>query len=242
MTTDPIHDQEREYLLGDDMEPDYDAEPVDLDPAEAAAFDRANWHLRSIAKLRAQREALVANFQAEVARLQIRANDRVARLDREIAWHEQPLMNLHAAIRSADDTRATITLACGTLRSKRGQATWEYPDEEAFILWAREHYPELLVPRQLVITAPDDVELLADLVEKITALLPDDVSPDAVRLSPSTVAKAEVKRVLRRMDAKGKRVLVAGIDPATGEAPPGLTVTEGRVEYTVDTDTDELAE
>lgn len=227
MTTEPIN-------LYDDDEPDYTSEPVDIDPTEAQALSLANWHLREIGRLRAQRDELVAHFQAEANRLQMRLQARLDTLARAEEWHARPVRNLHAALRASDPKRATITLAHGTLRSKKGQPEWEYTDTDAFIAWAREHYPELVSNRQVTIVVPDSemAELLRRLAKANIGL------DDTLKLSDPTPDKAAVKKALCIRDDKGK-VLRPGVDPRTHELPPGLTVTEAVIEYVIDTTPDE---
>lgn len=220
-------------LTGSDFEPDYEEEPVDLDPAEADALDVANWHLRCISRVRAERDALNAHFEAEMSRLQMRLDSRLLVLAKQESWHTRPVVGLHRALRAADPKRTSITLACGTLRSKAQQPEWEYPDELAFLAWADTHHPELVAPQEVSMKVPSvSIGAVRDALEKVKVL---DGIP--ITITPAHPAKAEVKKVLTKRDAKGNP-LAYGLDPATGDIPPGLKVTTQEPDFTVDTSTE----
>lgn len=242
-------------VAGWDEEPNYEEEPIDLDPAEVDALDRANWHLREIARIRREKAQLTASFDAEIRRIKIRLDARTAILDREEAWHLRPVIGLHRALRAADPKRTSITLACGTLKSKGQQPKWLYghertPEEiateyseqrlpvepwadetETFIAWAREHHPELIAPRKVTITVPD--ASVTPLLEALGAI--DTVAAEGLDISDPAPAKNDVKQALVKRDEKNKP-LVLGVDPETLEVPPGLLVKEQEPEFSVDTD------
>lgn len=226
---------------------DYTSEPVDLPAEEADALDLANWHLRSIDALRAQRAELVANFEAEHRRLEMRLDSLVSTLNRQEEWHARPLRNLHRAILERDPKRKTINLACGTLKATKQQDEWlyvapvtsgQYADEmpentTAFVKWAAEHHPELIAPRRLVLTVPADS--VTPVLEALMAL--EDVPGDALDVSEPAPNKNAVKQTLVKKDEKGT-VLVAGVDPETSERPPGLIVRAREPKFEVITDPD----
>lgn len=232
---------EPEYVAtwDDEPEPDYDSEPLDLPANEVEALQQANRHLRHVASIRAERARLVANFDAEIRRLEMRRDTKVAQFDRQEQWWARPVLSFHRMLRLADESRTSITLACGVLRSQGQQPEWKYgPDEqgnehpEEFVAWALEHYPELVAPVTVGVRVPasDAAVVVAKLTKELPGL--------EVQQTPMAPAKAEVKKALVKKDEKGKHVLARGIDPTTGEAPPGLTVTEREPEFSLDTDTE----
>lgn len=228
---------------------DYGSEPPEMPDDELAAFDRANWHLREISRIRARRHDLEANFEAEVRRLQMRLDRRLEMLAGEERWHTTPLQNLHRAVLARDAKRKTINLACGTLKARGQQPEWRYvapvtsgqyatADEqpenvEAFVAWAREHHPELVAPRTIGVKVPD--ASVARVLEALMAL--DDVPANALAVTDPVPDKNAVKQALVKKDEKGKP-LAFGVDPATNERPPGLVVVEREPTYSIDLEDD----
>lgn len=135
-------------MLTDDDAPDEldqtDAPPIDLSAGESDALAQADWHLRHLRVLGRQREQLLDVFQAEQERLAERLAARLALIDAKADWHSKPVEDLHKALLEADEKRKSIALPNGTLKSRKGQDSWEYEDEEAFISWARSKHPELV--------------------------------------------------------------------------------------------------
>lgn len=222
-----------------DGEPDYDSEPPELLPEEADALDTANWHLRCVAGIRRRADEVSSNFDAEIARLEIRRDAKLGTIEREEAWHARPLEQLARAMRERDPKRATITLACGSLKLTKQQPTWSYSgevsekkadaSEEAagereFCVWAVANgHEELVAPTPVTFKVP--VASLLAVLETV-----EGMRSTGLILDPKTDAvkpdKAAVKKALVKKSHDGKHTLALGVDPETNEKPKGLTVEE----------------
>lgn len=202
---------EWEHLFGANVEPPYEAEPDEILADETSALDQANWHLRYIDRIRRQRVDLEELFATEIDRLTARLGERLVLFDAQEAWHAKPVEALHRAIVARDETRKTITLPSGTLRARAQQPEWRYGtgtgDE-----WVEET-DTFLVWAQA--NAPHLVRV-----------------PEPI---PPTVDKSAVKKALVTKDVAGRPVLL-GVDPESGERPPGLAVVSRELKVTIDTD------
>jgi len=125
-----------EFLAG--PEPDFDTEVAP--PADA---DEADRRLRRLAKVRAEMVQIGEHAQAQIERINEWHARRVEVLAKRERWLEEGLEMWHRAVLADDPSRKTISLPCGTLKSRVQQPVWEF-DDEAFIAWAREHAPELV--------------------------------------------------------------------------------------------------
>jgi hypothetical protein len=61
----------------------------------------------------------------------------------QIEWLTRSLTAYHAGV-FARSQQASISLPYGSLGSRAQQPEWSYPDEQAFMAWAREHAPSLV--------------------------------------------------------------------------------------------------
>lgn len=124
------------FLMGD--EPDYDQDPEA--PQDA---DRADEQLRRLAKVRAEMAQIGEHARAQIDRINEWHARRVEVLAGKERWLEEGLEMWHRAVLSDDPSRKTISLPCGTLKSRKQPDVWEF-DDEAFIAWATEHAPGLV--------------------------------------------------------------------------------------------------
>lgn len=125
-----------EYMMGD--EPDWDAEPEA--PQDA---DRADEQLRRLAKVRAEMAQIGDHARAKIDRINEWHARRVEVLANRERWLAEGLEMWHRAVLADDPSRKTISLPCGTLKSRVQQPVWEF-DDETFIAWAAEHEPGLV--------------------------------------------------------------------------------------------------
>ena len=127
-----------EYMMGD--EPDWDAPPEA--PQDA---DRADEQLRRLAKVRAEMAQIGDHARAQIERINEWHARRVEVLAGRERWLAEGLEMWHRAVLADDPSRKTISLPCGTLKSRVQQPVWEF-DDEAFIAWAldQNRHPELV--------------------------------------------------------------------------------------------------
>ena len=125
-----------EFLMGD--EPDWDSPPEA--PQDA---DRADEQLRRLVKVRAEMAQIGHHAQAQIERIREWHARRVEVLANRERWLAEGLEMWHRAVLAEDPTRKTISLPCGTLKSRAQQPEWVF-DDEAFIAWASEHAPSLV--------------------------------------------------------------------------------------------------
>ncbi len=127
-----------EYMMGD--EPDWDAPPEA--PQDA---DRADEQLRRLAKVRAEMAQIGDHARAQIERINEWHARRVEVLAGRERWLAEGLEMWHRAVLAEDPSRKTISLPCGTLKSRVQQPVWEF-DDEAFIAWAldQNRHPELV--------------------------------------------------------------------------------------------------
>lgn len=125
-----------EFMMGD--EPDYEAPPEAPQDAE-----RADMQLRRLAKVRAEMAQIGEHARAQIARIDEWHARRVEVLANRARWIEEGLEMWHRAVLADDPSRKSISLPCGTLKSRVQQPEWVF-DDEVFIAWAREHAPSLV--------------------------------------------------------------------------------------------------
>ena len=125
-----------EFLAG--PEPDFDDEVAP--PADA---DEADRRLRRLAKVRAEMAQIGEHAQAQIERINEWHERRVEVLAKRAAWLEEGLEMWHRAVLAEDPSRKSISLPCGTLKSRAQQPAWEF-DEEVFCAWAKENAPDLV--------------------------------------------------------------------------------------------------
>ena len=125
-----------EFLMGD--EPDYDQAPEA--PQDA---DRADEQLRRLAKVRAEMAQIAEHARAQIERINEWHARRVEVLAGKERWLEEGLEMWHRAVLADDPSRKSISLPCGTLKSRVQPPAWEF-DDAVFLEWAEVHAPELV--------------------------------------------------------------------------------------------------
>lgn len=125
-----------EFLAG--PEPDFDTEVAP--PADA---DEADRRLRRLAKVRVEMAQIGEHAQAQIERINEWHARRVEVLAKRERWLEEGLEMWHRAVLAEDPSRKSISLPCGTLKSRVQQPQWVF-DDEVFIAWASEHAPGLV--------------------------------------------------------------------------------------------------
>lgn len=127
-----------EFLAG--PEPDFDTEVAP--PADA---DEADRRLRRLAKVRVEMAQIGEHAQAQIERINEWHARRVEVLAKRERWLEEGLEMWHRAVLAEDPSRKSISLPCGTLKSRVQQPVWEF-DDDLFIAWAldEQHAPELV--------------------------------------------------------------------------------------------------
>lgn len=127
-----------DWLAGPD--PDYDTDP---EPPQDA--DQVDQRLRRLAKVRAEMAQIGAHAAAEIDRINEWHARRVEVLAGRERWLAEGLEMWHRAVLADDPSRKTISLPCGTLKSRTQPPVWEFDDDE-FIAWALEQnrHPELV--------------------------------------------------------------------------------------------------
>ena len=125
-----------EFMMGD--EPDFDAPPEAPQDAE-----RADEQLRRLAKVRAEMAQIGEHARAQIERIDEWHARRVEVLAGRERWLVEGLEMWHRAVLAEDPSRKSISLPCGTLKSRVQQPEWVF-DDEVFIAWASEHVPSLV--------------------------------------------------------------------------------------------------
>ena len=125
-----------EFLAGPD--PDYDTDP---EPPQDA--DEANRRLRRLARIRAQIREVEDQALAQIDQVNAWAERRYEVLHGRARWEQEGLEMWHRAVLAEDPSRKSISLPCGTLKSRSQQPEWVF-DDEVFIAWASEHAPSLV--------------------------------------------------------------------------------------------------
>lgn len=127
-----------EYLAGPD--PDYDTDP---EPPQDA--DQADKRLRRLAKIRAAIARDEQHAASQIEQIGAWLDARLSVHRKAERWEQEGLEMWHRAVLAEDPSRKTISLPCGTLKSRVQQPVWEF-DDEAFIAWAldQNRHPELV--------------------------------------------------------------------------------------------------
>lgn len=156
-----------QFLAGD--EPDFDADPtppVDLDQAE-------RW-LRHVRRLTAELTQVVEVANAQRARIDLWESVETERLERRIAWFEQGLAAMHAAVlRDNPKGPKTLRLPSGQLKARGQQPEWEF-DGPLFVAWAQRSRPALVNTPPPPAAKPDKAEAKARLRVKDPDAKPGD--------------------------------------------------------------------
>lgn len=125
-----------DWLVGPD--PDFDAEVAP--PADA---DEADRRLRLLAKVRREIAEVERHAADEIDRVNAWAESRYSVLHGRAQWLTDGLEMWHRAVLSEDPSRKSISLPCGTLKSRAQQPEWAF-DDEVFLPWAEVHAPSLV--------------------------------------------------------------------------------------------------
>jgi len=126
------HEDFEDALTGE--EPDFAEEPsAPLD------LDQATQWVAKVARARRLREEYVAAHTAAAARLNARLNERLSALDQQEEWYTEALVMYHRTVLATDTEALTIPTPAGTLKSRMGQPSWSYEDDDALLAWAVEH-------------------------------------------------------------------------------------------------------
>lgn len=160
-----------EYLdPGDDLDIDYNT-PAVMPDDHAAALERASWHLRMASVYAAERDDLLAVYQAEMERLQLRIEHRARILNQKIEWHEAPVRGLHLALLEQQKDRKTIELPHGTSKVRVPKQPRVYiTDKKALLAWAENTHPDLL-SRDINVTGVKEV------IARLPVLKAGEISP-----------------------------------------------------------------
>ena len=133
--------------LEQDLDPEFMGDAPDLEavPEPPQDAEDANRKLRRIAALKARIAEHDAFHQAETRRLDEWLDRVETPIRREIRWLAEGLEMWHRAILSEDPGRKTISLPCGTLKSRSQPPQWVF-DDDLFIAWAldEQNAPELV--------------------------------------------------------------------------------------------------
>ncbi len=141
-----------EYLAGPD--PDYDQDPEA--PQDA---DEANRRLRRLARIRADIAQVEETAARQIEQVNAWAERRYEVLHNRARWEQDGLEMWHRAVLADDPSRKTISLPCGTLKSRVQQPVWEF-DDEIFTCWAEDHAPSLLRVRSSIDKAAAKQEIV----------------------------------------------------------------------------------
>lgn len=148
--TDEQADDLQAFLEGE--EPAWEEEPAaPPDPA------RVNAMIARYKRLIRDRTGLAD--LAEMQRQQVNRweDEKSEPIARQMEWLEASLRAYHEEVFKRDKL-ASISFPNGDLVSTKRQPEWEYPDPEAFMAWAREHMPALVVQPPAPPARPDKVE------------------------------------------------------------------------------------
>ena len=135
---DPIGQDLDEYLAGPD--PDYTAPPEA--PQDA---DEVDQRLRRLAKVRAEMAQIGEHARAQIERINEWHARRVEVLAGRERWLAEGLEMWHRAVLADDPSRKTISLPCGTLKSRVQQPVWEFYDRD---VWERVPLSEYYATRE----------------------------------------------------------------------------------------------
>ena len=128
-----------------DHEPDRSQPPSALDQTDPDVWVAANRHLRSIARLERRLADVRRMFGTEIQLLMRREEEAIERIERDINWHRQPLVGLHAAVLEIDSRAKTLNLPSGQIKSRTpAKPSVNVFDPDAFVEWATVNAPHML--------------------------------------------------------------------------------------------------
>ena len=116
-----------------------DAPDTDGEPTAPLDLDQATQWVAQVDRIRRLREEYQQAHAAAVARLNARLNARVSALAEQEEWYAEALEMFHRTVLASDSEALTIPTPAGTLKSRKGQPTFSYTDDEALLAWAMEN-------------------------------------------------------------------------------------------------------
>ena len=128
-------------ILAADEPPDHSHEPV---PAPEDA-EQADWMLRRIAKLRAERDEISALYQAQVEQLNAWLHDVTDGLDAHIAALDTALAGWLQAV-----GKTSVKLPHGKVASRKGSKSLQIVDGVALSEWIEANHPDMIVVERRV--------------------------------------------------------------------------------------------
>lgn len=114
-----------------------DPESIDADAWLIADLDRADRTLRRLAHMDAELADVDALYRLRRDELDAWRDAARARDLRVRVFLEARLEQFHRARLAADPRAKTLHLPSGESTSRKGQASWRYTDETAFVAWAQ---------------------------------------------------------------------------------------------------------
>lgn len=147
--------------------------------------DLADWALRKIARLRAEKQAKRELAQREIGRIQDWLDRELARLDRDEQFFVNALTDYHRSVLAVNPRAKTISLPHGTVKARVAGASPALVDEAAALAWAENARPEVVKVKKSLDWAG---------LKKLLAVDPDEihcVDPTTGEVVPGVTVKPE---------------------------------------------------
>jgi hypothetical protein len=214
----PRADIEREladFLAGESW-PDEDEHG---DPVPVQSLEKANDILRRLKWLTEERDNILASTADEIARIQQFRDDRVAGVNREIAWGERSVENFMRSLNEAKPRVKSQKLSNGVLKLTKPSERVTVVDEKAFLEWCGVVFPEP--------TVPDG--------EKPQPIVANLAHPEFVRLKPEpakSVVKAQLTKGVEEpgLDGTVTAALLLDLGEDGIEIVPGVVIEHDRLQ------------
>jgi hypothetical protein len=151
-------------------------------PEGDEALERVAWHARMARQAKAELDELEDIYDAELARMIERRENRARIITERLNWHTAPIESYHRMRLEADGKR-TIELPHGTSKMTvpKQPKVW-FADDKRAADWARRSHPELMRPPLIsdvreVITVTDDLKVIdkttGEVVDALVAQIPE---------------------------------------------------------------------
>lgn len=147
--------------------------------------DLADWALRKVARLRAEKQARRELAQREIGRIQEWLDRELAKLDRDERFFVNALVDYHRLVLATNPRAKTLSLPHGTVKARVVGASPTLVDESATLAWAENARPEVVKVKKSLDWAG---------LKKLLAVDPDEVhcvDPTTGEVVPGVTVKPE---------------------------------------------------
>jgi hypothetical protein len=111
---------------------------------KASGRETADWAMRKLGKLRLDTAEIAMVADKEIATIKAWKERASLVNERRQAYFEGVLTEWLCSLQQDDPKRLSISLPSGTIKSRKGSVVIDIDDEDEFVEWCRDNYPDLV--------------------------------------------------------------------------------------------------